>query len=149
MVRRFYDAFAEGNAAGMIACYAPDIEFSDPVFGELRGDLARAMWTMLCGGLRDFSLTYDILESTGDAVRGRAVATYVYSATGRNVRNEITGTFVVRDGTIVRQDDVFDLWKWSGQALGPAGMLLGWTPFMKQKIRTMATQRLERFINKT
>jgi len=149
VVRRFYDAFARGDAVAMNACYAPDIEFSDPVFGELRGDLARAMWTMLCGGLRDFSLTYEVLESVGETVRGRAIATYLYSATGRNVRNEITGTFVCRDGAIVRQDDVFDLWKWSAQALGPAGMLLGWTPMMKKKIRTMATGRLEKFINRT
>jgi ketosteroid isomerase-like protein len=145
VVRRFYDAFAQGDAAAMNACYASDVTFSDPVFGELHGDRARAMWTMLCSGLRDFSLTYEILEASGETVRGRAVANYLYSATGRHVRNEITGTFACANGVIVRQDDVFDLWKWSSQALGPAGLLLGWTPFMKQKIHTMATGRLESF----
>ncbi len=148
VVRRFYDAFARGDAAAMNACYASDVTFSDPVFGELHGDRARAMWTMLCGNLRDFSLTYEILEASGEIVRGRAIATYLYSATGRTVRNEITGTFLCKEDAIVRQDDVFDLWKWSSQALGPAGALLGWTPFMKRKIHTMATGRLESFINR-
>ncbi len=148
LVRRFYEAFARGDATGMNACYAPDVVFSDPVFGELHGDRARAMWMMLCGGMRDFSLTYEILDASGDIVRGRAVANYLYSATGRHVRNEITGTFSCENGAIVRQDDVFDLWKWSSQALGPAGLLLGWTPFMKRKIHTMATGRLESFINR-
>ena len=149
VVRRFYDAFAKGDAEAMNACYAPDVAFSDPVFGALQGDRARAMWRMLCGGLRDFSLTYEILDTTGGTVRGRAVANYLYSATGRNVRNEIVGTFTVANDLIVRQDDVFDLWKWAGQALGPAGMALGWTPFIKKKIYTMATGRLETFINRT
>jgi len=148
VVRRFYDAFARGDAAAMNACYASDVTFSDPVFGELHGDRARAMWTMLCGNLREFSLTYELLEASGEIVRGRAVATYLYTSTGRIVRNEITGTFLCKDDTIVRQDDVFDLWKWSSQALGLAGTLLGWTPMMKRKIRSMATVRLERFINR-
>ena len=148
VVRRFYDAFARGDAAAMNACYATEVTFSDPVFGELYGDRARAMWTMLCNGMRDFSLTYEILDATGKTVRGRAIAKYLYSATGRHVRNVITGTFVIHDGAIVRQDDVFDLWKWSGQALGPAGMLLGWTPMMHEKIRATATGRLERFVNR-
>jgi hypothetical protein len=30
----------------MVACYAPDVEFSDPVFPRLRGEEARAMWRM-------------------------------------------------------------------------------------------------------
>ncbi len=148
LVTRFYEAFAKGDAGGMNACYAPDIAFSDPVFGELQGDRVRAMWAMLCSGLRDFSLTYEILETSESVVRGRAIATYLYSATGRTVRNEITGTFAVAGDAIARHDDVFDLWKWSAQALGPTGRFLGWTPMVQKKIRTMALGRLEGYIKR-
>jgi ketosteroid isomerase-like protein len=145
LVRRFYEAFARGDATGMNACYAPDVVFSDPVFGELHGDRARAMWSMLCAGMREFTLTYEI-DPTYSIVRAHAVALYRYGATGRMVRNEIRGTFACAGGAIVRHDDVFDLWKWSAQALGPAGKYLGWSPPVRGKIRTMAAQRLERYV---
>ena len=149
LVTRFYDSFSKGDAAGMNACYAPDIVFSDPAFGELRGDRARAMWTMLCGNLKDFSLTYEIREATDSTVRGRAVATYLYSATGNTVRNEMNGTFTIANGAIVRQEDRFDIWKWSAQALGAVGKFGGWTPMVKKKIRATALGRLDSFIKRT
>ena len=46
-VNRFYIAFQKRDADAMNACYAPAIKFSDPVFGPLDGDRARAMWQML------------------------------------------------------------------------------------------------------
>ena len=148
LVRRFYESFAKGDAAGMNACYAPDVVFSDPAFGELRGDRARAMWTMLCANMKDFSLTYEIREATDTTVVGRAVATYLYSATGNTVRNEIEGTFTIANGAIVHQDDRFDIWKWSAQALGAVGTFAGWTPMIKRKIRATALGRLESFIKR-
>ncbi len=149
LVERFYAAFAKGDAAGMNACYAPDVVFSDPAFGELRGDRARAMWTMLCGNMRDFSLTYEIADASDTTVHGNAVATYLYSATGNTVRNVMHGTFTIRDGAIVRQEDAFDIWKWSAQALGAIGKFAGWTPMVKNKIRSTALARLESFIKRT
>ncbi len=38
LIQRFYAAFAARDAAGMQACYHPDVVFRDPVFGELRTD---------------------------------------------------------------------------------------------------------------
>ena len=35
-------------------------------------------------------------------------------------------------GKIVRQEDKFSLWRWSSQALGTKGSLLGWTPRSQQ-----------------
>lgn len=50
LLHEFYGAFAAHDADRMVACYAPDAEFSDPVFPLLRGDEVRAMWRMLCEG---------------------------------------------------------------------------------------------------
>lgn len=149
LVQRFYDNFARGDAAGMNACYAPDVVFSDPVFGTLHGDRARAMWTMLCSGLVDFALTYEVAD-VGDAVgHVHWIADYTYSATKRRVRNVVDATLTFRDGLIARHDDRFDLWKWSSQALGPSGAILGWTPFVRAKIATMAAARLDAFVART
>jgi ketosteroid isomerase-like protein len=146
LLAQFYDSFARGDAVGMNACYSPDIAFSDPVFGPLRGDRARAMWTMLCGGLVDFKLTYEIGDVDDAGGHVDWIATYTYSATKRRVRNEVRGTYAFADGLIAKHDDVFDLWKWAAQALGPSGALLGWTPFVRAKIAKMASSRLDAYV---
>ena len=37
-------------------------------------------------------------------------------------------------------------WRWSRQALGMAGVLLGWTPWLHGKVRRDAARALERFM---
>jgi hypothetical protein len=39
----------------------------------------------------------------------------------------------------MRHTDDFDIWKWSKQALGIPGHLLGWTGYMQKKINENAT----------
>lgn len=36
LIERFYTAFDAGDGDAMAACYAPDVQFSDPVFTDLR-----------------------------------------------------------------------------------------------------------------
>ena len=47
LIERFYAAFDRKDGDAMAACYAPGARFSDPVFGELRGEQPGAMWRML------------------------------------------------------------------------------------------------------
>lgn len=42
--------------------------------------------------------------------------------------------------------DNFSLWKWSRQALGAKGLLLGWSGLVQNKIRKTAKKRLEKFM---
>ena len=46
LIERFYEAFDRGDGEAMEACYAPAIEFSDPVFPDLKGGQAGAMWRL-------------------------------------------------------------------------------------------------------
>jgi hypothetical protein len=57
---------------------------------------------------------------------------------GRTVVNDIQARFVFRDGKICEHHDHFDLWRWSRQALGTQGPLLGWTPLVQNAIRAQA-----------
>ncbi|CAE6824487.1 hypothetical protein R69619_06267 [Paraburkholderia nemoris] len=143
LIARFYTAFQQRDAETMAACYADDVVFSDPAFGELRGEEARDMWRMLVSRAQDFSLTFDGVEA--DALNGRAhwVARYTFSQTGRTVVNSIDARFVFRDGRIVEHRDTFDLWRWARQALGFKGLLLGWTPFVQGAIRAQARKGLD------
>ena len=142
VIERFYEAFQRRDAETMAACYARDVIFSDPVFGELHGDEARDMWRMLISRAQEFSLTFS--DVSADDHRGRAhwIASYLFSQTGRRVVNRIEAQFVLRDGLIVEHRDRFDLWRWAAQALGAKGAVLGWTPFVQNAIRAQARRGL-------
>lgn len=141
----FYRAFQRRDAEAMVACYTPDVSFHDPVFGELAGAEAGDMWRMLCARARDFALTYGAVAADDGGGRAHWEATYLFSQTGRRVHNVIDATFEFRDGLISVHRDRFDLWRWSRQALGLPGMLLGWSPLVRNKVRTQARRGLDAF----
>jgi ketosteroid isomerase-like protein len=145
LIQRFYEAFQRRDAEAMAACYADDVLFSDPAFGELRGDAARDMWRMLTKRAKDFSLSFSDVEANQQTGSARWVASYEFTQTGRTVVNRIEARFVFRDGLIAEHRDSFDLWRWSRQALGLKGALLGWTPFVQGAIRAQARKGLEAY----
>ena len=145
LITQFYEAFQRLDAEAMAACYADDVVFSDPVFGELRGRNAGDMWRMLTARAKDFSLTFDRVQADAQTGSAHWVATYVFGQTGAVVVNDIDARFVFRDGKICEHHDHFDLWRWSRQALGIKGLLLGWTPLVKNAIRGQAQKGLEGF----
>jgi ketosteroid isomerase-like protein len=145
-IRRLYSAFARRDAAAMAAHYAPDAVFSDPAFGELHGPQIGAMWAMLTS--RAVDLLVEMTDSDADRAKGsgRWEAWYTFTSTGRQVHNVVHTTFRFRDGLIVEQHDHFAFWPWSRQALGMMGLLLGWTPFVKAKVRRNARKGLDAFM---
>ena len=142
LIARFYEALGRHDAAAMIACYAPDARFSDPVFPRLDASGVATMWRMLCARGKDLRVVASNIDADDRKGRAHWVATYTYSATGRPVVNEIDATFAFVDGRIVRHDDRFDLHRWSMQALGTPGLLFGWTPPMQNAIREKAAKAL-------
>jgi ketosteroid isomerase-like protein len=144
LIERFYSAFANLDGEAMAACYAPDVRFCDPAFGELRGGEAGDMWRMLTGRAQD--LKVQLVEHEAGDTTGSAhwLADYTFS-TGRKVHNDVRATFRFADGLILEHDDRFSFHAWSRQALGPAGLLLGWTPFLQSKVRGEARKGLEEF----
>jgi ketosteroid isomerase-like protein len=145
LIDRFYTAFARRDAAGMAACYHADIVFSDPVFPELRGAEAGKMWAMLCERGTDLKLEHRDVSADDRTGKARWDAWYTFSATRRKVHNQIAARFELRDGLIVRHVDDFSFYRWSRQALGPAGLLLGWTPLVKNKVRRQAAKGLAEY----
>ncbi|MES2305809.1 MAG: nuclear transport factor 2 family protein [Gemmatimonadota bacterium] len=145
-IATFYDAFGRRDADAMVACYHPQVEFSDPVFGELRGARAGAMWRMLCARGKDLRVVARDVDADDRLGRAHWDAWYTFSGTGRQVHNAIDAEFEFRDGLILRHHDHFDLWRWSRQALGITGALLGWSSLVRGKIQRQATASLDRYI---
>ena len=145
LIQRFYQAFQQLDAETMAACYADDVRFSDPAFTNLQGQEAADMWRMLTSRAQNFSLVFDGIEADDNQGKAHWVATYLFSQTGNTVVNDIQARFTFKDGKIVIHTDSFDLWKWSGQALGFKGKLLGWAPFVHKAIRQQAAKGLAQF----
>jgi ketosteroid isomerase-like protein len=145
LIDRFYDAFGRRDGDAMAACYAPDVHFRDPVFGDLFGTEAGAMWRMLTGRAADLEIYLHAHEADDERGSAHWSAKYTYSQTGRHVENDIRAKFRFADGLIVEHFDDFDLYKWERQALGPVGTLVGWTPMLKGAVRRRARAALDEF----
>lgn len=148
LIERFYTAFAERDAEAMIACYHPQLRFSDPVFVDLDAREAAGMWRMLCERATDFSLEFSDVQAEGDTGSAHWQARYLFSATGRMVHNIIDAEFRFADGKIIEHRDRFDFYRWSRQALGAPGLLLGWTSMIKNKVRGQARAGLDKYLAK-
>ena len=151
-LEKFYSAFARLDADTMATCYAPDARFDDEAF-SLRGqDQVTGMWRMLCQttkarALADWKLVYSGIEANDTTGKAHWEADYRFTATNRLVHNVIDGGFEFNDqGLIARHRDSFNFWAWARQALGTPGLLLGWTPFLRQKVRSAAAVNLQKFM---
>lgn len=149
LIEKFYTSFTASDAKGMTECYHKDITFKDEVFGTLRGDRACKMWEMLISGAKEpVKISFSNVEAKAESASANWRAEYFYGEKKRKVINNVQANFKFKDGKIIEHIDTFDLWNWTKQALGPVGYLIGWTPFMKSKIRKMTKEKLDGFISK-
>jgi ketosteroid isomerase-like protein len=147
LIARFYAAMDRGDGGAMAACYAADARFEDPAFGELTGVEAGAMWRMLTSRATGLRVELAEHETAADWGSARWIARYTFGQTGRRVTNDIRARFRFdEDGRIAEHVDEFDFWRWARQALGPPGLLLGWTPMLRRKVGAQARTQLERFM---
>ena len=153
LIKRFYAAFAALDSDTMQASYAANAKFEDPAFKLEGREQIGAMWRMLCEAVRAKGMEAWKLEASAisaDSKSGRAhwEPHYRFSATGRLVHNIVDAQFTFKNGLIATHVDRFDFWRWSRQALGPAGVMLGWTPMLQNKVRAQAAKNLAAFMNK-
>jgi ketosteroid isomerase-like protein len=146
LIERFYDAFNRHDGDAMAACYAPGARFSDPVFQGLHGEEPGAMWRMLTSRADD--LRIELAEHEADETTGSAhwLADYTFTQTGRKVHNDVRARFRFADGLIAEHDDEFGFHAWARQALGPTGLVLGWTPIVQGSVRRRARAGLDEFM---
>lgn len=146
---KFYAAFSKGNSTEMASFYHVDAIFSDPVFDNLNYAEVIAMWEMLLKRSNgNLLINFSNIESSNEKGSLTWTATYEFSQTKRKVSNKIKANFEFKDGLIHKHSDSFNLWKWSGMALGWKGYILGWTPFFQQKIREKASKSLANYMKK-
>ena len=147
-IETLYAAFARLDSEAMAACYAENARFDDAAFSLSGRREIGGMWRMLCEAVK--AKGRDVWKLEVSAITDNSAhwePVYRFSATGRMVHNVIDAQFEFDGaGLIVRHTDSFDFWRWSRQALGAPGMLLGWTPFLRGKVRAQAGASLAKFL---
>jgi ketosteroid isomerase-like protein len=147
LINKFYTAFGKKDYAAMNSCYSDDIVFFDPVFGLLHNEEPKKMWEMLCKRSADLTITFgNIIHLDEEYSTCDWVAAYTFSKTGRKVVNKIRANMKFANGKIIEHSDAFSLHRWSAQALGFSGWLLGWNRFYQDKIKTGAKKSLLQFM---
>ena len=146
LIKKFYTAFQQKDWKTMNSCYHDEIIFSDPVFQNLKGNEAKAMWHMLTTAAKELTIRFDNIKVNSSTGSCHWEADYPFSRTGRQVYNVIDAKFEFKDEKIYRHTDYFDLWRWSRMALGTSGVLLGWSPLVQNKIRATAKENLKKFM---
>ena len=147
IIQKFYTAFQQLDYTTMQQCYSTQPIFNDAVFGILQGDEVGAMWEMLCRNAKDFSLQFSDIQLLDEEYAScRWTAMYTFSKTGRRVTNHVKAHLRIQDGLITEHTDQFNFHKWSRQALGLSGLLLGWSGYLQNKVRANAKKSLEKFM---
>jgi ketosteroid isomerase-like protein len=146
LIAHFYTCFKNKDYKGMQACYADDATFSDAVFKNLDAEEVRSMWEMLVLKGKDLRIEVSRIAANEKTGTAHWDAYYTFSATGKRVVNKIDAQFEFKNGKIIKHIDSFNFYNWSKQALGLSGLLLGWTNFLKQKVRTQAIKNLNAFM---
>lgn len=148
IINQFYTAFQHKDYVTMQELYHNKASFSDPVFQNLKSPEVKAMWEMLITSGKDLQVTFGQVSANETTGTCRWEAWYTFSRTGRKVHNIIDASFEFREGKIFLHEDSFNFWRWSRQALGMSGFLLGWTSVIRNKVRDMARKSLRKFMNK-
>lgn len=144
IIERFYSAFQRLDGETMASCHGPGAKFEDAIF-KLEGDRIGSMWKMFCKNGKDLKVTFSEIEATDSTGRAHWVAKYTFSPTGRKVTNRITAHFQFENGLIKTHQDLFGFWRWSIQALGLLGLLLGWSQAVRNRVQTIAYKNLTAF----
>jgi ketosteroid isomerase-like protein len=146
LITQFYTCFQNKDYKGMQECYADNATFSDPVFNNLNSHQVKAMWEMLLKTGKDLRLEFKNVQANDKTGSAEWIAYYTFSRTGNKVINRIKAGFVFENGKIIKHTDHFDFYAWAKQSLGKTGLLLGWTHFLKNKIKATAIRNLDEFM---
>jgi len=130
-------------------CYADEAVFNDEIFNNLDSAQVKAMWEMLCKSGKELKLTFGNIRETSSGATAEWTASYLFSKTGNTVVNNVQAVFEIKNNKIINHTDSFDFHVWAKQAFGTTGLLLGWTPYFKNKVEKTALQNLQSFMSKS
>lgn len=129
----------------MLDYYHKNVVYDDVGFGKQKGENAKAVWQFLIENVdKNAVITFSNIQTFATTGQVNWSTTYYFGK--RKIKNNITATFRFQDDKIIYHKDDYSLWKWSQQAFGILGYLIGWSPVFHWLIRWQMQQNLRTFI---
>ena len=94
LIETLYGALRDDEPEAAAECYAADARFEDIAFRLEGREQVLDMWRFVCS--RKVDVTFDSVAADARTGRGRWVARYTISETGRKVVNEYMPSLYVR-----------------------------------------------------
>jgi ketosteroid isomerase-like protein len=120
----FYQALSKRDASSMARLYADGVQFNDPLFGDLDGKAeTMRMWNSIlpAANPKTFDIEPKVLPNPTQNKDGswnvRVHWDAHYDLGKRHVDNHSDSVLTIKDGKITKQRDVWDLDKWTKQAV--------------------------------
>lgn len=141
VVNRFFESYQRSDWQSMARCYHDKASFSDPIYPDLREENIVYLWFSRLSKHQSIDLQYRVVFA--DERKAQVEWTAISPFNGKAVKIEGLSTFALWDETIVRHVDEFSFVKWSRQAQGLKGWLLGGSRFYQARVQRSARSQLE------
>jgi len=150
IVTKFFECYKAHDYKGMHSCLDENVKFSDFAF-DIQGEQVRAMWHWFCVPYQQREKPVDIpkfkiIQSDADIVIAEYRVKYLYGDKQRPVDYFIKANFVIQNGKIVEQTDVFSNIsdsEFAEKALGFPLQLLALIPkFLRYAVNKTANKKL-------
>jgi len=147
ILQDFYKAYEKRNLHEISKFYHSDVEFYDHAFGILNKNELISMWSMLFNkAFKDLSIEVSNIKIENNKGFAHIECDYIYTITGRKVRNIIDTTIEFKNNKRIKQTDIFNLKDWAKQSLGWKEGLLAGTSYFKRKLQNQTRKALNNYI---
>lgn len=145
VIKKFFTSLQEKKGDVLLSCYAPDAVFSDPLHGLLDAEMLFKKWHLFLEQAQELELTYGPITVLDDEYFTSDWAmSYAKSPMGKKLKVKLKGKsfFRLKDLQIIEHSDAYRFSTLIAQTHGWKGYWLGWTGYMKRKVKLEALEEL-------
>ena len=137
IVEGFYEALNKGDYQFVNSLYHSNASYKDELF-ELKGVEIHALWYSAVQPDLNLSVELKSIKEVDGRVITEWVMNYTLDIINRRISLNEKGTFIFKGDKIIEHIDEYDFWSWCTQAFGIIGKSLGWSNWLRKRVRNQA-----------
>jgi len=136
-VKEFYEALSRNDYEALIRLYHPDATYTDELF-SFKGKEIHALWYAATRPAMKLEVECLAIEEVNDRVQTKWKMGYTLDVINSRIELEEIGIFVFEGEKIMEHSDEYNFREWCTQAFGIIGTLLGWSSWLRNRVRKQA-----------
>lgn len=137
IVKEFYEALNKRDYKIVNGLYHSEAKYRDEIF-DFNGIEIHALWYNATLPEMDISVKLESIREEGDKVITEWEMRYTLDIIKRRINLKEKGVFEFKDEKIYRHTDTYDFWAWCTQAFGAIGRVMGWSNWLRNRVRNQA-----------